>query len=539
MRLGYVLLIFTIFLASCEDFKHLKDHDPSLQMPKQDYENALTGQDEYKAVPNVIKRFKKQSRKTTIPAEFHHKVSISITDAVPLKDVFLELARQAKVGISVSPKVTGGLFFQAQDQSFINIVKEICESANLRYKISGTIIKIEPDEPYSETYNIQNLSHSRENSNRISMATDVFTSMEGQSNAIDNGSATVLSGESRTDFWEELSDNLDTMLNDENASYTVHKQAGLITVNGKQKLHNIIGEYLKTLSNNTKTQVLIEAKIVEVHLNEAFKSGINWQSISGDFKLQGALGNIVVPGKFLDAAVPDKNVFTVGGSGKTLQGLVSILNNFGTVRTLSSPRITVMNNQSAVLKVATNFVFFKIYYTRELGGDSNNSRQRDLERASSQIQTVPIGLVMMVHPTIDLETGKVTMSIRPTISRIDEEKEDPAVAILSQQTKVSKVPQIRVREMDSVLQVDSGDIVVMGGLMEERSDNQSMGIPGAQEIPVFGNLFSAKDDSRNITELVIFIKATIVEDNNEIGQADDNLYQNFTKDPRPFVLTKN
>ena len=524
MRLGFALLI-CVFLTSCEEFKHFEQHDPSLGMPKHDYEQALTGQGEYKTLTPPPKKFHKRKKLKTLPDEFNTPVSIAITDAVPLKEVFLELARQAKVGISISPNVKGGLFFQAQNQPFINIIRDICESADLRFRVSGTIIKIEPDAPYSVTYNVQHLSQVRKNQNRISMATDVFTAMEGHNREMDNGSSTVLTAESQTNFWEELSDNLETLL--DNSNFTIHQQAGLITVNGKQKQHNLIAQYLKSVTNNTTSQVLIEAKIVEVNLNEEYQSGINWQRVARDFRVTGHLGDLVST---------DRNVFTIGTDKKSLTGLVSILDTFGTVRTLSSPRLTVMNNQSAVLKVATNHVFFKINYSRELGGMVNNSQQRDLERASSQIQTVPIGLVMMVHPTIDLETGKVTMTIRPTISRVVDEKEDPAVSILSKNTKVSKIPEVQVRELDSVLQVDSGEIVVMGGLMEERSDNQSSGVPGLQEIFILGNLFKSKEDKRNISELVVILCATIMDDETNVTEADAEVYHNFTQDPRPFVM---
>ena len=348
-------LLLGLFLTSCEGFKHFDDHDPTLKIPKDQYDKILTGQDEFKPTPKKPKKYQKRLKKNPVPAQYYNKISISITQSVPLKDVLLELSRQAGVGISISPKVTGGLYFQAQNQPFINIIKDICESADLRYVISGQVIKIEPDAPYSVTYNVQQLSQSRENKNSISMATDVFKAMDGQTGAVDNGSTTVVSARSKTDFWEELSDNLETMLGDD-ANFTLHRQAGLITVNGTQKQQNVVDEYLVTLSNNTSTQVLIEAKILEVNLNEEFKSGINWNRVINDFTLQASLGDIATTKN----ANPAKNVFTIGSSSQSLTGLVSLLDKFGTVRTLSNPRMTVMNNQSAVLKVATNFVFFKM-----------------------------------------------------------------------------------------------------------------------------------------------------------------------------------
>ncbi len=526
------VLLGTVLLGGlgCSEY-----HDPALKMSKDQYEKILTGQEEF-ANPPPKPLARPSANQYQTPSKMQRRISVAITPEVPLKEVFMEMAQQARINIAVDPKVKGGILYQSHDQPFFEVVEEICDAAGLRFRLEKNTIHIDPDAPYAVNYNVQFLNLSRQNKNRISMATDVFTAMEGYSRDFDNGSSTLLTGESTINFWEELEANLKSIINyplqepmEYVPSYSIHKHAGLVSVFATQKRHKQIAKYLQLLQKSAHTQVLIEAKIVEVNLNKEFQSGINWHAISNDFKLMAPLGDIAIPGAFNPNREIPKNIFTLGGSGKSLTALASLLNRFGTVRTLSSPRLTVMNNQSAVLKVATNFVFFKINYSRDI----RENNLPDVERASSQIQTVPIGLVMVVQPTIDSDSGHITMNIRPTISRVVEEKEDPAVAILSKQQTISKIPVVQVREIDSVLQLYSGDVIVMGGLMEDRSDNNHSGLTELEDMPFLEGLFGGRENKRSINELVIFLRATIV-DGPIIGGADRNVYQQFTQDSRPL-----
>lgn len=519
-------------LAGCND----QYHDPSLKLSKDRYEKILTGREEVEPSPAAPPAA--MPKKPVLPNSMQRKISITMTADVPLREVLMELARQAKVNIAIDPSVKGGLHFQAHGRPFIEIVETICDMAQLKFFVNGSTINIAPDAPYPVNYNVQFLNLSRHNKNRISMATDVFTAMEGYTRDFDNGSSTLLTEESSINFWDELEQNLKNLANysNQNAdeapiSYSIHRQAGVVSAYALQKHHKQIAKYLDSVMENAQLQVLIEAKIIEVNLSEEFQSGINWNAVAGDFKLRAPLGAIASAGLFDKKEAAPNNVFTIGNKGKSLTALASVLNKFGTVRTLSSPRLTVMNNQSAVLKVATNFVFFKINYSRDI----RTNDLPDVERASSQIQTVPIGLVMVVHPTINPDTGRITMTLRPTISRVVEEKEDPAVAILSRRRQSSKIPEVQVREIDSVLQVSSGEVVIMGGLMEDRADNSSTGLPGISDIPLAKYLLGAKENKHTINELVIFLRATIV-DNPVIGDADKNVYRYFTQDSRPWRL---
>jgi general secretion pathway protein D len=329
---------------------------------------------------------------------------------------------------------------------------------------------------------------------------------------------------------------------------SINKQAGIISVFANSRQHKLIRNYLEQVRASVSTQVLIEAKVVEVTLADAFKTGINWRTLT-----QRALNAAAPLGissttstgtttTTLPTIGSPFSAFTTATSGaltlsylnSDVNVLMSLIKEFGTVRALSSPRLTVLNNQTAVLKVAENEVYFNttIQTTVNNGVSSTNY--------TSTMHTVPIGLVMTVQPQINLETDDITLGLRPTISRIARRVNDPAVdltAAAAGTSITSAVPVVEVREMDSVVTIPSGRTIIMGGLMQERAQKDQQAIPGASDIPLLGNLFKAQSDNIATTELVVFIRATVIkEPEKSIAPTDRDLYQKFTRDPRPLTF---
>jgi len=430
------------------------------------------------------------------------------------------------IGIALSPNLNldqGRITYSVYDMPFIDVVKDVCNLTNHRFQIQGSRILIEPDVPYVVTYNMQFLNHVRKSENRISVSTDVFSPLESQSRT-DNGSESVLLGNSLMDFWAELEQNIKMILSTEkglSSSHTLHKQGGLVVVKASTQQHKQIEDYLAKLKEATSTQVIIEAKIIEVTLDNEFKSGINWSQLGGDVHVTAPLGAST------HRALQD--VFTFAVHHEKFSAVLNLVKKFGTVRTLSNPRLTVMNNQPAMLKVATNEVFFHLEFERYFQTDG----KPDIENISSDPMTVPIGLVLVVQPSVNLQTGEITMTLRPTISRVQKEVEDPAVSIKSHQKVKSTIPVVQVRELDSVLKMKSGQVLVMGGLMEDRSSYTNVSVPIVDSIPFFGEFARGKEDDRKTTELVIFLTAQIAEDPFVI-EADERVYNTYTEDPRPL-----
>lgn len=479
----------------------------------------------------------------SIPPAMKKLASLSLSEGVPLKGALIELARNNDIDLQLDPKITGNLVFSMKNRLFIEIIHHLCELAGLRYKVLGTSLKIEIDDPYPENYAVQFLNLARTSENKISIATDVFSTMRDQKNAADNGSNSSVTTIAQSDFWTELEGNLKIILSGGTSTeaaphFSIHKQGGLISVIGTSKQHHRVSEYLKKLRQAVSTQVLIEAKIIEVSLNDQYRSGINWQKITGgDLNFEAPFGTMAQRPGFMDPTAAQGDLISLGLKGRNFMSLLKAIEEFGSSRTLSSPRLTVMNNQTAILKVAQNQVYFRLNYDKQM----NLHNQRENISVSSDIQTVPIGLVMSVQPSIDHSTGEVILSLRPTISRLSKSVNDPAVDIAFSannssdfpiEHKPSLIPVVEVREIDSVLRLKSGEIAVLGGLMEVRAANETNKLPAAGDIPLLGALFRSTATTEDIVELVIFLKATIMDSGPAADDADKRLYEDYIEDPR-------
>jgi general secretion pathway protein D len=321
--------------------------------------------------------------------------------------------------------------------------------------------------------------------------------------------------------------------NEGKAGFSLNKQAGLVNVYATEQQHKEVTAFLDDLRNSVGAQVLIEAKVLEVNLTDEFATGIDWNSSLLSGELTGGLDVVSNTGirPILEPAVNPSANFFLGYAGNDISASVQAMSRFGTIRALASPRLTVLNNQSAVLSVANNQVYFDIDIdvTTEDGVTSTE--------IDSDIKNVPEGVLINVMPSINTEKKQISMAIRPTITRIVEFISDPAVAFVVAQNNLgdieSQIPVVNVQEMDSIIKLNSGQAVVMGGLMQDRYQSEQNAVPVLGEVPLLGGLFRSQDDSISKTELVIFLKATIVEDNS-IHPTDKDVYRTFSQDRRPF-----
>lgn len=565
----YCVALF--FLSSC---KHTKNpfsyeknfHDPGKSLTKEAYSSILKADSNNKSTPSP--KIKKQPSPNIIDPWPSKKVTLTVTPEASLNNVFYDLTYS--VGLGVQYKGLDdkkGYVLHINKRPIREVVETLCRMANLRCTLKNQVVHIEPDTPYYVTYDIQFLSAKRSDEGHISISTDIFSMPLGKKehNNYENGSSSRLKTEATVDFWSELETVLKTILLDPQRQslqtspkktssdflqeqalpYALHKQAGLVTIYGNSKNQKQVYKFLERLKRKISSQVLIEAKVVEVTLHDQFKSGINWRSmLDGDIFFAAPITgtvNLANPPPFSNHNTATKNMVTFGASGPKFSSIMQLIESFGTVRTLSNPRITVINNQPAILKVAENKVYFQVKYDRKFVTDnSGNVSFSDTFATESQIHTIPIGFVMSVHPAIDVDNQEVILTLRPSITRTTSSVEDPAVTIVNSAVS-SSIPVVEVREMDSVLRLKSGQIAVTGGLMQDRVQNTENGFPWLADIPIFGSLFKSTVDDRQVTELVIILQATILEDNNPIKavtNADQRLYTQFAEDPRPFNLNK-
>jgi MSHA biogenesis protein MshL len=305
----------------------------------------------------------------------------------------------------------------------------------------------------------------------------------------------------------------------ESQKVVVNAESGMIAVMATSAQHTLVEAFIDRVLVNARRQVLIEATIVEVSLNDQYQAGVDWtlflQNGESGFNADQNLLGQVTDG-VIDNAVSS---FTLGYfdpdvGNNAVSASVRLLREFGDAKVLSSPRLMVLNNQTAILKVVEELVYFTVEVTDKDG--TNNQQGRTI--IESQVHSVPVGLVMAVTPQVS-PNHEVTLTVRPTISQKIGDAVDPGTQLAAQffgndaQNVTNTVPIIRVREMESVLKLIDGQIGVLGGLMQDDVRTGNREIPGLSKIPLLGDLlFNTDEFSSTKTELVIFLRPVVVRD---------------------------
>jgi MSHA biogenesis protein MshL len=300
----------------------------------------------------------------------------------------------------------------------------------------------------------------------------------------------------------------------EAASVISNPENGIITVRATGKQHEKIQEFIDQIMANAQRQVLIEATVVEVNLNDQYQQGIDWsRALLGakGFALSqtGTVGIAATTGALAISYLNPTSRF--GNIAASIQ----LLEQFGNVKVLSSPKLSVMNNQTAMLRVVDNLVYFSLTVTPGTVNTLTGGLATPPTYTSSLL-TSPVGFTMSLTPEIN-DSDSVLLNVRPSITRLLSYVNDPnpslanpCLGIGTCAGVVNRIPQTSTREMESVLKVENNQIAVLGGLMEDRMDKSTSEIPLLGRIPLLGNLFQNRDDTTTKTELVIFLRPVVI-----------------------------
>ena len=439
-----------------------------------------------------------------------------VVNEVPVKELLFALARDAKVNVDIHPGIEGVVTINAVEQTLPQILKRIVRQVDMRYEYDGDNLFISQDTPFLRTYKVDYVNMSRDTSSTSSVSTQISSTSGGDAESGGGGgntSTTDVSTKSTHNFWARLVSNISAILGEESSSSaggdipvttTVipNPESGIISVRATALQHEQVQSFIDQVLVSAKRQVLIQTTIVEVVLSERYQAGIDWDVIStGVFDIVSTTA-AGVPG-FATAALSSFVINTNDDDGRpdNLNATITLLDEFGDANILSSPQIMTLNNQTALLKVVENLVYFEVDSETtpgELGA-------APIITVDTTAKTVPVGIVMTVTPQID-SNGTITLVVRPTISRLTGTVNDPNPEL----TLPNPVPQIAVREMESVLRMTDGQIAVLGGLMTNATSDNDAGLPGAKDAGFFGNLFKTTSAEHTKTELVIFIKPTII-----------------------------
>lgn len=499
-----------------------------------------------------------------------------VVNDVPVKDLLFSIARDTHYNIDLHPGITGRVSLNAVNEPLPSILERIARQANLRYELNGKTVSIMPDSPYVKTYAVNYVNVSRNTTSSVGVAAQIASTGggsigSGTTASAGNSSTTTVASQSNNDLWVVIADNIRTILagtravtqsndervaqldaekaaraervsqaeaasragagaaslftaafanqplNDGKNDVAINPVAGTVTVLGTARQQELVQQYLDRVMQSAQRQVLIEATIVEVTLKDQYRAGIDWSRIAQNATGSGwtfntlgagadALANVLTP--FIQA--------TYTNTGKNgFAAAIDLLESFGNTKVLSSPKLMALNNQTALLKVVNNLVYFTIK-----ADTVSTANVGTTTTFTTTPQTVPVGVVMSVLPQIN-ENGMVSLTVRPTISRQVGEVEDPNPNLINARVS-NKIPVIQVREMESLLQVRSGQTVVLGGLIQDDSNTARDGVPVLSRPEGVGAIFGQHERLNSQTELVIFLRPIVVSDpsldSNELRQ---------------------
>jgi general secretion pathway protein D len=467
----------------------------------------------------------------------------------------------------------------------------LAKQVDIRYHTEGKTVIVEPDSPFLRTYRVNYVNMTRDTTSTIGVSGEISSGASTSSGtggptgggaAASNTSSTTVNTSSKNDFWEVLRQNVQSILSSSKAQTTTAEQratraealrterearlaqaeavaragagattlfttafggpqqtqlgdlkndvvvnpvAGTVSVMATEKQHALVQQYLDGVTASVQRQVLIEATIAEVELSNNYQAGVDWSrlAISGGVTFQqqllgtnlGAAPRMVVG--YSNPNSPVGNLFTS----------IRLLEQFGNTRVLSSPKLMALNNQTALLKVVDNVVYFNVQ-----AQTTSTANVAAVTTFNTTAQIVPVGVIVSLTPQIN-ESGMVNITVRPTISRITSFVNDPNPSLQVDATGKAlanpiqnQVPQIQVREMESVLQVGSGQTVILGGLMQDNVQRTKDQVPGLGSIPRVGEAFSYRNEQVTKTELVIFLKPTVIS-NPSLDSDELKFFQRF------------
>ncbi|GAA0856532.1 pilus (MSHA type) biogenesis protein MshL [Aliiglaciecola litoralis] len=458
------------------------------------------------------------------------KYDISAQD-VSAVSFFAGLVSDTPYSVAIHPEVSGNISLSLKQVTLEQVFNLVSELYGYDVQKMDQIFRIFPSGMRTETFPVNYLLMKRTGMTQTSITSGGVSQAEGNQgsgsgggNGVNNFSGNASSGNNigggmssnnvngtniststETDFWKDLQATLQSMVGtDEGRMVMVTPQAGLVTVRAMPTEIRSVRDYLKVSEEIVKRQVVLEARIIEVSLNDEYQQGINWNQIanrSGSTEINfsttaGTFGNQI------SAAIG--NITSLSFLNEDFSGVLTLLETQGNVQVLSSPRVTATNNQKAVIKVGDDE-----YFVTEVS--NQNTITSGSTTVTPNIELTPFfsGIALDVTPQIDANGG-VLLHVHPSVIETDEQEK---VITLNEERFVLPLAQSNIRESDTVIHANSGEIVVIGGLMQSMVSERDSKTPFLGDIPILGNLFKSKNDVQTKKELVILLKPTVVDAN--------------------------
>lgn len=476
-----------------------------------------------KEVPAEVSQALLPPLEITLPdgktAPIERRFDLSVANA-PAREVFMGLVEGTRYSMVLHPEVRGAISLTLKEATVPETMEAIRQVYGYEYRRDGDRFFVLGREMQTRIFQANYLSLVRRG------RSDTRVASTGLTRGAAGGATTVSGAEvetlSQADFWKELQATLAAIVGAEGGrKVIVNPQTSLVIVRAFPPELRMVEDYLGATHANVNRQVVLEAKIIEVELKDGFQAGINWAAFrqnggtgvtigqvgggtilggAGKSEIAGNSGNLD-PNAFSaisgTAASAFGGVFTIAAQTADFAAFFELLKTQGEVQVLSSPRVSTVNNQKAVIKVGTDSFFVTkqdITASTVVGGAPT---------VSTELTPFFSGIALDVTPQID-DSGNINLHIHPSVSEVAEKK----VSVTSTQTLSTALSS--VQESDNIVRARSGQVIVIGGLMKEGSTDEDASVPLLGDIPLLGNLFKHKKVTRIKKELVILLKPTVI-----------------------------
>ncbi len=530
----FCLLPLALAVAGCTTYRH-----PEPVQAKDALKQAMSEQSPTApltslppSVQSELLQLNRPQQPMTIP-EKRMRIAAHDVDAV---EFFGSLFKGSRYSVAVHPGVAGVISVELKDVTLQEALATVGDMYGFDVQRKGNVFHVYPAGLRTETIPVNYLMMARRGLSRTSVSTGGVTANDnnnGNNNNFDNGlnnsgnnnnqgntvngdnntnsNGTRIETDSNNDYWTDLRDALQTLIGTgEGRAVITSPQAGLVTVRAYPKELKAVREFLDQSGEHLKRQVVLEARILEVSLNEGYEQGVDWSGLSASW--DGGKG-ITGGGSLMDSPIAStpNQIFRAlgGGAGFTISDgnfnvAVSLLKTQGDVNTLSSPRVTATNNQKAVIKVGTD----EYFVTNASTTTTTSGTSAPIVTPNVELTPFFSGIALDVTPQID-EAGRVLLHIHPSV--IDTEEQSKTIDVGTTDPLVLPLAKSSIRESDTVVQANNGDIIVIGGLMKTDRQEIVSKVPLLGDIPWVGEAFTNRRESNRKVELVILLKPTVVE----------------------------